>query len=158
VTTAVALLQLLWVLTAFAPSRDGQGFRAELDGQHVVPPTPSLGSATVEWSFDYDTDHSAVWIAYSDLTGLVTGAYVAKGDSTDNGPIVRTLSSDFFPSSDWFDFDFGYEDYWALNSDSAYVVITTTTYPEGEVRGHLALIPNTPTATSSWGTLRAGFR
>ena len=47
------------------------------------------------------------------------------------------------------------EDLWAGN---LYVLVHTTTQPDGEIRGQLEWIPTALTTESSWGRIRALWR
>ena len=71
------------------------GFRTDLAGEHVVPPifSESYGSALV----DGNEDNLKYQINVTSLD-KVTGAFLYKGDSTENGQILVSLLNSTEPS------------------------------------------------------------
>jgi hypothetical protein len=71
------------------------GFRTDLAGEHVVPPifSESYGSALV----DGNDDNLKYQINVTSLD-KVTGAFLYKGDSTENGQILVSLLNSTDPS------------------------------------------------------------
>jgi hypothetical protein len=71
------------------------GFRTDLAGEHVVPPifSESYGSALV----DGNDDNLKYQINVTSLD-KVTGAFLYKGDSTENGQILVSLLNSTEPS------------------------------------------------------------
>jgi hypothetical protein len=152
------LIRVLVLFLAVSAGYHNPFFEAALDGTQVVPPTPSSGTAQVTWYW-WDEDRTTfVSLEYSGLSDSVTGAFAAVGSDSQNGPILRTFATSYFPTGWSFDVPWTYDDYEPLMDTTAYVVITTKAYPSGEVRGRF--IPNHLPATKrvTWGSMRSSFR
>jgi hypothetical protein len=157
-TPLIALVTRLCVLGAVALTLHNPWFEAELSGANVVPATESQGSAFVAWYWTEESEVSDVYISYGNLSGTVTGAYVAKGTDSENGPVVRTLASSYFSSPLSMTVEALASDRALLEADSVYVVITTTAYPNGEVRGRFVESHAPATREATWGSVRASFK
>ncbi len=132
-------------------------FEALLDGGKVVPPTESAGSAFVLWSWNDEEQRTGLYVTYADLSGEVTGMYVAKGNDSENGPILEVIAESYFPTGSNFAPEYRTEELEPLMADSCYVVITTSAYPDGEVRGRLIANHAPAARRASWGSIRASY-
>jgi hypothetical protein len=141
---------------------DYNSWRSELDGDQVVPPTASTGSAALDIVHNFDwPPPTGAWsfsISYAGLSSPVTGAYIRWGRPGANGPLAFTLESGFFPSEDGGGVTFPPEMMGSFDSDSLYVVVSTEMYPDGEVRGHFWDTTDLPAERLSWGLIRSLFR
>lgn len=162
ITTSYIGLAIISLLFLGPQTRDGPDWMSELDGSQVVPPTSSAGWAHVRLHYstdDFYDPHPCVYeISYNDLSSQTTGAHLRWGHTGTNGPNAITLTSDQFsspshgyPAIPWSILD-------SLGSDSLYVVVTTESYPDGEVRGEFINITPPAVEESSWGRVRTRFR
>jgi hypothetical protein len=154
-TQFIGIVSALWLLAATPLDQHNGFFEATLDAAHVVPPTSSSGSAQITWYWRDQESYTYLDIQYAGLSSSVTGLFAAIGTDSENGPILRTFSYEYFPSPFTIFPGYPLEDYSALMDSSVYIVITTVSYPNGEIRGRF--IPNHLPATKrvSWGTMRS---
>ena len=96
------LAGLLLALTAPDLTLNPALLEAHLDGAHVVPPTGSPGTATVEvfYSLDEFTDpqQCGFRVTYANISGTPTGASMRWGREGENGPLAFTLVDGPFSS------------------------------------------------------------
>lgn len=138
----------------------------EMRGTNVVPPTASLGYASVVARFAgcdlcsyYVKDSLEVEIYRPlDLQGVPTAVRIHRGTEGTNGPMVVEfpVTAESFPSHKAVYWDEA--DCEALGDTSTYIVIATDLYPDGEIRSQLNLNPIVPVVEISWGLLRTLFR
>jgi hypothetical protein len=164
------ILLALSVLALDASDVSGQlifGCDAGLHGSQVVPPTNSQGGGSFDFTFaacpgcyDCETgalvDSLAMVFYYEGLSGPPTGAALFAGDRGANGPLFLEITNSSFVSGDTMYVQIPPEQCYRFY-DSAYVIVTTAAYPDGEIRGQLFCHVD-PVLSRSWGALRVAFR
>lgn len=155
------LIGLLCAAPSAPLALDSIDYMAELDGAQVVPPNSSLGSATIYLSFGideiFDPHPFGYWVVFDDLSSPTTGLYIRRGRPGFNGPTEITLLEEEFTSptsgggfaSSTLLFDL---------AEECYIVITTVSYPDGELRGEFEDITPPAVRESSWGRIRSLYR
>ncbi len=156
----------LFGFAAFALLAPGSAYAQILEvtmsGGQVVPPTQSPGVGSGNGWTDCWGYGGTVWIDLR-CEGMLSPPIAFEihgGAHGQNGPLYETLS----------DLEGGGGSYWcnaelpftgelcdALWSEMLYVVVTTTAFPEGEIRGQI-LVRLDPVAPASWGKLKLLYR
>jgi hypothetical protein len=139
----------------------GQGAyvaRAELSGPEVVPPTESDGSAVVDlWTFR-ECPHEGwtplnVTVVYENLSGEPAGLHIHVGEPEQNRERRYTVFETAFDSGATTELEVDPQDcefFDHLFSNGTYCVITTESFPEGEIRGGFYWHSVDPTIKESW--------
>lgn len=135
-------------------------YRTELSGEAVVPPSGQLGEGEITIYFgnggpcDFHRDEPAqicflAWDLSGEAIDLRLGI-APQGENADSLLVLASLDSETEPCFsalvDWPDCD-----YWT--AEEVYVVLTIEAYPEGELRGQFAFVPQ-PTIEASWGSVK----
>jgi hypothetical protein len=145
-----------------APNVDHSNWMAELDGTQVVPPNSSQGTAAVfiDYNIDeiYEPHPFTFDVIFEGLSTPTTGAYVRMGQTGLNGPTVITLLEEEFASPAYGYGEASFSDILQRLDSGFYVVITTVSYPDGEIRGEFMNITPPAVQESSWGAIRALYR
>jgi hypothetical protein len=116
---------------------------ASLDGAQEVPPTASIGTGTGAVSFD-DVSNQLSWdISFSGLTGPAVGAHfhgpAAPGANAGVQVDIGAVSGLISPMSGSTTITDDQET--QLLAGLWYINIHTGTYPDGEIRGQVQVIP-----------------
>ncbi len=130
---------------------DGIGFTGALNGSQEVPPTGAAGTGT--GIFTLTPAGLQFDITVTGLTGPITAAHFHDGASGSNGPVVRTITSDFngTTASGLWRFDDSEPLTTALISEllagNIYVNVHTAANPGGEIRAQVNLNPGSVATT-----------
>jgi len=136
-TFAAAALSLAF---AAAPALANEVYHTDLSGQSETPPNDSTGTGVVDATYDPDAKTLTWTITYSGLSGDVTAAHfhgpAAKGEKADPVvPLTDPLASPIKGSATLTD---------AQHDDLAkglwYFNLHTAKYPDGELRGQMAVV------------------
>lgn len=152
---AVAAVLCLAVLPSL--SHAALGFSAVLTGAAENPPnaSPATGVATVILN---DAETAASFhIEFSGLLAAETAAHFHGPAclSTQNAPALFPLLPGSPKVGVWL---LEPDDVTALKNGCIYVNIHSTLFPGGEIRGNLQRDDSVPTATTTWGRLKATYR
>jgi hypothetical protein len=133
-------------------------YAASMTGGQVVPTTTSEGFAIVVILFPNSCDAREAWVSveYEQLEG-VTGLHIHRGQPGSNGERLATLIDGYFESGIAVETEVDpsiCEDVWAENF---YGVISTSSYPDGELRGHFEHTYQ-PVEHTAWGAIKARFQ
>jgi hypothetical protein len=137
-----------------------------LDSRSVVPPTTSPGSGLASGNFEAFSpcDSSlAVEGTFDGLESPPVSVELRIGNWNQNGPLVTTIPYSAIPTGEGSyafaadDVPFTPELCDSVLVDALYVVVTSESYPAGEIRGQLRR-NLTPVLRLSWGQLRIMFR
>ena len=144
---AVAALVMLWLPSAEAT----MFFEAHLTGSNVVPPNASPGTGFEAVLLNDAQDQITVDLNFSGLTAPATGAHIhGPAPAGTNGPVVFSLTgvpaatSGTLPEQT---FSVTAAQVVELESGLLYADMHTTTFPGGEIRGQLALVPEPATVS-----------
>ena len=134
---AAAALSLAF---AAAPALAAETYHTELSGQSETPPNDSKGTGVVDSTYDTDTKTLTWTITYQDLTGDVTAAHfhgpAPKGEKADPVvPLTAPLTSPIKGSATLTD-----DQHDELAKGLWYFNLHTAKYPDGEVRGQMAVV------------------
>jgi hypothetical protein len=131
-----------------------QGFSSVIDGFQVVPPvfTPASGIG----GFNLDERKMLEYnISYGGLTGTETCAHVCgPAFPGDNAPVIFDLPAGpvkfgtFGPLTAQQEAD--------LTAGLWYVLVCSTAYPEGEIRGQI--LSSVPVEEQTWGAIKELYR
>lgn len=126
--------------TLFADTRtflydnDTISFSATLKGLNIVPLVVTTGSGS--GTFELDANGLHYDIGVSRLSGSVIAGEFRRGPAGSNGPLLKTISfSGSHASGVWSSINS--DDRRSLLEEHVYLIIRTTTYPNGEVRGQV---------------------
>lgn len=129
-----------------------QNFSTIMSGAQVVPPVTTTGKGTGKFTLENDETKIEYNLQASTLSSAVTSVYVAIGDVGANGTKVKDLmyssstTGIYQISGVWTSADsiqpLTSTVVDAFKQGKAYVVVSTTNNPNGEIRGHIIpLIP-----------------
>ena len=140
----------------------GHGLAVSLAGGLQVPPVTTLGSGTASLTL---TDQGMMFrLSANDLVGNLNAAHFHQGAFGVNGPVARTLTTDFLnltADGVWKPADvepLSATRIGQIFRDEIYVNLHTDTHPTGEIRGQLGDRglagvepgPTEPTTLTSW--------
>lgn len=130
-----ALGTALAALCAAAASAQTIVLKAELTGAQVVPPvtTPAMGTA---WAIvDLATDTVTFELTYDQLSAAETGAQIEGFAATgSNGTMQFTLPAGKHKTGTW---NYTAADEKSLLDGMSYIVVQSSAFPAGEIRGQL---------------------
>ncbi len=149
-----ALVVAIAVCLCLAATAEAKSYSATLDGFQVIPPvfTPAsgVGGFTLDPinMFEYN-------VSFGGLMGAEIGAEVCGPAQTgQNGPVIFSLPpgpvkfGQFGPLTSQQQAD--------LNGGLWYVIIRSTVYPDGEIRGQI--FSTVPVEGKTWGAVKALYR
>lgn len=123
-------------------------FSAMLSGGEQTPPIMTNASGMVVAALRQDGKRLRIWAAFQGV-GQVTGAHLHSGSRGTSGPVVADLSGMVQGNVIVGDVDASsFAD--ALVRGDVYLNIHTASYPNGELRGQLALSTNSQLAFELW--------
>ncbi len=121
------------------------GFEINLDGQQVVPSTPTSATGKARFDIDCDTNILAYHISYSSLDGTETSAAIhGPANPGATAAVLQALAS-ANPKIGIWKFDESHEA--DLLSGKMYIRINTDLYTNGEIRGQIT--PSAPSTSLS---------
>jgi hypothetical protein len=133
--TAAALGIAALATPAFAASVK---YAAQLVASEEVPPTDSMGTGSVDATYDEDSKVLSWTIEYDGLTGPATAAHFhGPADPGANAPPVVPINGDLAAPIQG-EATLTDEQYADLKAGKWYFNIHTDKYPDGEIRGQLA--------------------
>lgn len=158
---------ILLAAMAFWPSlAHAQYFIAYLNGDGVHPPTDSPGTGLVEgivfgWRECETEAEFDLWGYATNLTGTPQAVVLARGLAGEGSEVIHALS--------WRPLGDGLEllenilvldreqclDLWAGN---LHVLVSTDSFPSGEIAGQMWESPDPAVLDVTWGALRATYR
>ncbi len=137
-------------------------FTADLSGSEAVPSNMSGGGAHLSTECPSampcgDGDSLRVYLYYWDLEGIATGARIEKaGGGARDSQLVQTLWPGYFQSPCWVGWYLSGSMCEELQHGDMAVVLTSTKYPEGELRGQIRLdYQDSQRAATTWGKIKA---
>ena len=143
----VAALVMLWLPSAEATML----FEAHLTGSGVVPPNASPGTGFETVLLNDAQDQITVDLSFSGLTASATAAHIhGPAPAGTNGPVVFFLTGVPAATSGTLHeqtFSVTPAQVVELESGLLYADMHTTTFPGGEIRGQLALVPEPATVS-----------
>ncbi|HVS18144.1 MAG TPA: CHRD domain-containing protein [Planctomycetota bacterium] len=134
----VALGTVFACVCSAAASAQTLVFKAELTGASAVPPATTTGMGTAYFIVDLDADTLTYNLTYDQLSSAETGAQIegfALPGST--GTMQFTLGPGKHKTGVW---NYSAADEQSLLDGLAYVVIETSAFPAGELRGQIERI------------------
>ena len=149
----VALVVIALIATGAAPALGVRAtYKTQLSASAEVPPTVSSGRATAKFKTDSSSVNINWGFIWSRLTSDAVAGHIHCGAAGTNGPVGVTLFSGSMGTrasiAGTFNApDAGNECGWvttadvvaAMASGNTYVNLHTVNYPDGELRGQLAL-------------------
>ncbi len=160
--TGVAVCLLLCALGAHrAGGQVVPFFSADLTGGDAIPPNGSSAGGHLSTESTVRApcaagDSLRIYLYYWDLEGLPTGARLYRAEWGERGKVVRILWSRSFETPSRTGVLLDDETCADLASGRIYVAITTTRYPEGEIRGQVRLDQSDAERTvQTWGKIKA---
>lgn len=122
-------------------------FESTLSGANEVPAAATPGSGTVSMTFDDVTNTIlTIDVFVRDLLATVSASHIHLAPAGSNGGVIVNLGSAYLPDGGGFrlvvnNLAFPAANVGALMSGGTYVNVHTSTFPGGEVRGQLTLVP-----------------
>ena len=126
--------------TAFASAvlAEKTTYTADLKGASEVPPTDSAGTGKAEVAYDGASKMLTWTITYSGLSGNATAAHfhgpAKEGENAGPMITIKQLDSPMKGSA-----TLTADQFKALTGGEMYINVHTVKYPDGEIRGQLAL-------------------
>ena len=151
-----ALSALVIALAIQGVARADFDATADLSGLNEVPPNASSATGFAMIHYDAATEVLSVTVTFSDLTGVPTAGHIHVGSSTEAGPVILPFSGLPASTSGTFSLDLTAADLIprpangintfadaiaAIQSENAYVNLHTASFPGGEIRGQVRLVP-----------------
>ena len=133
----VAALAVGMMFTAAAAQAEMMKFTAEMTGTAEVPPTDSAATGTAEVTLDTEAK-TVTWVYTHDgLSGDMTAAHIhGPATATETaGPVVDTMTKTMEGSAPISDAQAA-----ELIAGMYYFNVHTEKFPDGEIRGQLALM------------------
>ncbi len=122
-------------------------FESTLSGANEVPAVATPGTGTVSMTFDDATNMIlTIDVFVRDLVATVSASHIHLAPAGSNGSVIVNLGSAYVPDGGGFrlvvsNLAFPGANVGALMSGGTYVNVHTSTFPGGEVRGQLTLVP-----------------
>lgn len=141
-------------------SADVLFYEANLDGAHVVPPTPSPATGHADITIDTDTNTITLSLTYQDLSGPVTDVHVhGFAPEGANAPILEHIHEEDlvnFPIEHEFTYSEVQEPFYI--SGLSFLVMHTDEYLDGEIRGQIVPVAAVSVAPTSWSSVKGLYR
>lgn len=133
----VAALAVGMMFTAVAAQAEMMKFTTEMTGAAAVPPTDSAATGTAEVTLDTEAK-TVTWVyTHEGLSGDMTAAHIhGPATATETaGPVVDTMTETMKGSAEITDAQAA-----ELMAGMYYFNVHTAQFPDGEIRGQLALM------------------
>ena len=133
----VAALAVGMMFTAAAAQAEMMKFTAEMTGAAAVPPTDSAATGTAEVTLDTEAK-TVTWVyTHEGLSGVMTASHIhGPATATETaGPVVDTMTETMKGSAEITDAQAA-----ELMAGMYYFNVHTAQFPDGEIRGQLALM------------------
>jgi hypothetical protein len=133
------LIRTVWCVLVASASMFGQiSLFARLSGAAVVPPTPSAGTGIGRFTVNEDGSVT-YWVTASGLSGSPVSAQLRQAAAGGNGAVVITLAAGTTTATEWRGTSavLTAAQRTALLTDGCYVLINTSAFATGEIRGQI---------------------